>query len=103
MVVRELTVNLPGGIYLKEAAALAKCANGFASLITCTVRDYTANAKSILSLLAACANQGDDLELVCAGADEEEAADAVEKLITGGKGEHSCEAGDDSDSSSHSY
>ncbi len=102
MVVRELTVGLPNGIYLSEAAAVAKCANGFASLITCTVKDYTANAKSILSLLAACANEGDALELVCAGADEEDAANAVEKLITGGKGELSCKAGDDSDNSLHS-
>lgn len=94
MVVKELTVGHPGGIYLKEAARITNCACGYISLITCTVRDYTANAKSALSLLAACAKEGDTLELVCAGEDEIQAADAVAKLITG---EQQCKSEQKSD------
>ena len=45
------------------------------------------NAKSVLSVLGACIKSGDEIELVCDGADEDEAMRGVVALIEGGLGE----------------
>ena len=47
----------------------------------------TANAKSVLSVLGACVKCGDEIELVCEGADEEEAMKAMVDAISSGLGE----------------
>ena len=47
----------------------------------------TANAKSVLSVLGACIKCGDEIELICDGADEQEAMKALTDAISGGLGE----------------
>ena len=47
----------------------------------------TANAKSVLSVLGACVKCGDEIELICDGADEQEAMAAITELINSGLGE----------------
>ena len=47
----------------------------------------TANAKSVLSVLGACVKCGDEIELVCEGADEQEALKALTDAISSGLGE----------------
>ena len=59
----------------------------FKSLITFTFRDSTANAKSVPSVLGACVNCGDEIELTCEGEDEEEALKALVNAIESGLGE----------------
>ena len=49
--------------------------------------DTTANAKSVLSVLGACVKCGDEIELICDGADEQEAMAAITELINSGLGE----------------
>ena len=56
-------------------------------MITFTFSGGTANAKSVLSVLGACVKCGDEIELVCEGADEKEALEALVKAIEGGLGE----------------
>jgi phosphocarrier protein len=51
----------------------------FQSLITFNYRGNTANAKSVLSVLGACIKTGDEIELVCEGADEELALASIVK------------------------
>ena len=59
----------------------------FQSLITFNYRGNTANAKSVLSVLGACIKTGDEIELVCDGADEEQALSSLIKIIDEGFGE----------------
>ena len=59
----------------------------YKSLITFTFRGNTANAKSVLSVLGACIKCGDEIELFCEGADEEEALAGMVKAIEDGLGE----------------
>ena len=59
----------------------------FQSLITFTFRGNTANAKSVLSVLGACIKSGDEIELFCDGADENEALAAMVRIIENGLGE----------------
>ena len=47
----------------------------------------TANAKSVLSVLGACVKSGDEIELICAGADEEAALKTLVEAIESGLGE----------------
>ena len=59
----------------------------FKALITFSFKDSTANAKSVLSVLGACVKSGDEIEISCQGADEEDALRAMIKLVEGGLGE----------------
>ena len=59
----------------------------YQSLITFSFDGGTANAKSVLSVLGACVKCGDEIELVCEGADENEALEALVSAIENGLGE----------------
>ncbi len=87
MVSREVVVNSRSGLHLKPAAVFSQEAAKFQSIITFTVNDYTANAKSVLSVLAACVKPGEMIEIVCTGADEEEALKCLCDLTEHGLGE----------------
>ena len=47
----------------------------------------TANAKSVLSVLSACVQCGDEVTFTCNGEDEEEALKTIVKAIESGLGE----------------
>lgn len=49
--------------------------------------DVTANAKSVLSVLGACVKSGDEIEIVCEGADEKKALEVMMQLVIDGLGE----------------
>ena len=84
MVSRRVTVTNPTGLHLRPAACFCKEAVKYRSVITFTFDNVTANAKSVLSVLGACVKQGDEIEIVCQGADEEEALDALCKAVESG-------------------
>ena len=85
--VRKLQSIIPPGFILRPAGNLCNEAIKYQSLITFTYEGGTANAKSVLSVLGACVKCGDEIELVCKGADEEEAMKAMVKAISSGLGE----------------
>ncbi len=87
MVSRKLVIKNPTGLHLRPAGILCKTAMQFKSLITFTFGDTTANAKSVLSVLGACVKSGDEIELICNGADEELALKTLTDAIEGGLGE----------------
>ncbi len=87
MVSQKVTIKNPTGLHLRPAGILCKEAMNYKSLITFNFRDTTANAKSVLSVLGACIKSGDEIELVCEGADEEEALTALVAVIEDGLGE----------------
>lgn len=87
MVSAKMTIKNPTGLHLRPAGDLCKTAMEFKSRITFTVRNTTANAKSVLSILGACVKSGDEIELFCEGEDENEALNALVQLIEDGIGE----------------
>lgn len=87
MVSKKVTVINPTGLHLRPAGDLCNIAGKFKSLITFTCREGTTNAKSVLSVLAACIKCGDEIELICDGADENEALAELVKAIESGFGE----------------
>lgn len=87
MVSKKVVIMNPTGLHLKPAAIFCKEAMNFKSTVTFTFGNATANAKSVLSVLAACVKSGDEIEIICVGPDEEEALDALVSAVKDGLGE----------------
>ena len=87
MVSQKVTNTNPTGLHLRPAGILCKTAMQFRSAVTFTFGNTTANAKSVLSVLGACVKCGDEIELHCDGADEEEALHSLVAAIENGLGE----------------
>lgn len=87
MVSQKVIIKNPTGLHLRPAGILCKEAMKFKSKITFIYRESTANAKSVLSVLGSCVKSGDQIELVCEGADEEEALQALVEAVESGLGE----------------
>ncbi len=87
MVRCKVTIKNPTGLHLRPAGILCKTAMRYKSHVEFVFRNYTSNAKSVLSVLGACVKCGDEIELVCSGEDEQEALDALVREIDSGLGE----------------
>lgn len=87
MVKQKVIIKNPTGLHLRPAGILCKEAMQFKSLITFSVKDTTANAKSVLSVLGACVKCGDEIEFTCEGVDEEDALKRLVQLVDSGLGE----------------
>lgn len=87
MVSSKVVIHNPTGLHLRPAGLLCQEAMNFKSQISFKVKDNTANAKSVLSVLGACVKSGDEIELICEGDDEEEALKTLVQVISDGLGE----------------
>ncbi len=87
MISQKITIKNPTGLHLRPAGNLCKEAMKYKSHIDFTYGDNTANAKSVLSVLGACVKCGDEIELHCSGEDEQEAMEALIRIIESGLGE----------------
>lgn len=85
----EVKVVNPLGLHARAAAQLVRLSATFSSKITLQRNDNggSANAKSILSLLALAVSHGATVLIEVDGQDENEAIDAVELLFAKGFGE----------------
>ena len=87
MVSEEVKLIHPSGLHLRPAGSLCKEALKYDSKINIIFKDTTANAKSVLSVLATCVKYGDTVTITCEGRDEKEAMEALRNLINSGFGE----------------
>lgn len=87
MVTAEVEIKNFLGIHLRPAALLCEEAQKYSCKITFQVRNVTANAKSVLSVLAAGVKQHEVIILSCDGEDEQEALLALQTLISNGLGD----------------
>ena len=81
MVTKRLTVANPQGLHLRPAGVLAKEAAAYQCEIYIRSKGCTVTAKSVLKLMAAGIKCGDQIELCCDGAEEENAAETIARLI----------------------
>ncbi len=84
MVSKKITVNCPIGLQVQPAGIICKAAVEFKSKITFDYYGGNANAKSMLNILGACIKDKDEIDLICDGEDEEEALEAIAKLLEEG-------------------
>ncbi|QUO33473.1 HPr family phosphocarrier protein [Faecalicatena sp. Marseille-Q4148] len=87
MVSQKVVIKNPTGLHLRPAGIFCNTAVRFQSSITYRVRNTTANAKSVLSVLGSCVKAGDEIEIICSGPDEAEALDAMVLAVKNGLGE----------------
>lgn len=86
MVTQKVVVAESSGLHLRPAGRLSEISLKYQSKIEIKKGDNTANAKSVLGLLAARIQQGDEIEIICEGADEKEALAAIVKEMQEGLG-----------------
>lgn len=86
MVTCKVVVEEPLGLHLRPAGMFCEICLRYESEIQIRKGNHTANAKSVLGVLAARVQQGDEIEIVCEGADENEALDALIAAVRGGFG-----------------
>lgn len=87
MVSGKVIVRIPTGLHLRPAGELCKLALNFESKVSIKIRSTVANAKSVLGVLGACVKEGEEIELVCEGEDEEEALKVLLKAVEDGLGD----------------
>ena len=82
MISKAVKIKNPTGLHLRPAGMFCKRTAEFDECnITFHVDNTTGSAKSVLSVLAACIKQGDEIEIICDGKDEEKALEAMVHLI----------------------
>lgn len=84
MVSQKVKIINPTGLHLRPAGIFCNEALKFECKVMFQIRDTTANAKSILSILGACVKEGDEIELICDGEEEEEALKAMVEIVENG-------------------
>lgn len=86
MVTQKVVVTEPSGLHLRPAGKLSEMSLKYQSKIQIRKGNNTANAKSVLGVLAARVQQGDEIEIICDGADENEALSALVAVMQEGFG-----------------
>lgn len=79
---RQITILNPAGLHARPAALVVEKANGLESEVTIAANGKTANARSILSVLALGATTGDVVQLTAVGSDAEAAMDVISGIMT---------------------
>lgn len=82
MVSERIVIEAPQGVHLRPAGSLCEAAIKFKSAISIEMSSgRNANAKSVLSVLAAGIKCGDEVLLKCDGEDEEEALKTIKGIL----------------------
>ncbi len=87
MIKREVMVTNQAGVHTRPASMIVRTAAKFKADFWIQKDGYEINGKSIIGVMTLAAEQGATLTLLFNGADEEDAADAMEQLFAGGFGE----------------
>ncbi|MCR5045430.1 MAG: HPr family phosphocarrier protein [Treponema sp.] len=83
MVEKILTVKNRAGIHARPASLIAQLANKFESEISLEKDSIVVNAKSIMGVITMAAGYNTTITLKVEGGDEQDAANAIEKLFEG--------------------
>ena len=87
MVSQKVIIKNRKGLHMRPVTQMCQEAAKYESIITFTAGNKTVNAKSLLNVLSAKVQYGDEIEFVCEGEDEEEALAGIVSVIQNGLGE----------------
>ncbi len=82
MVSEKIKIRNALGLHLRPAGVLCRKAVEYESNIVIHFREREFNAKSLLSVLSACVQQEDEIELICSGTDEKEALEGLVNVLS---------------------
>lgn len=86
MVTQKVVIAEPSGLHLRPAGKLCEMSLKYQSKIQIKKGTSIANAKSVLGILAARVQNGDEIEIICEGPDEDAALAALVKVMQEGFG-----------------
>ncbi len=84
MVIKDVTVQNQVGLHARPATFFIQKANEFRSSIWVEKEERRANAKSLLGILSLGIIGGTKIRIIADGQDENEAVDALERLVVSG-------------------
>lgn len=87
MVSKKVKIIDPTGLHLRPAGILSKEACKYKCSISFRTERGSSNAKSVLSVLGACVQYGDEVEFICDGEDEEIALKNITEAVENGLGD----------------
>lgn len=82
MISKEVTIQKSEGLHARPATFFIQKANEYKSLITIEKGESSANAKSLLGVLALGIDKGMTFKIIANGVDEEDAVNGLVSLIT---------------------
>lgn len=88
MLSKRITIINKLGLHARAAANLVQTASAFESEINIVYNGKKVNGKSIMAIMMLAAAKGAEIELLTAGADEQQAMEELETLILNRFGEH---------------
>lgn len=83
MIKKPVVVQISMGVEARPVAVLVQVASQFESKIYLETENKRINAKSIMGMMTLNLSQGEELTVSVEGTDEQEAADNIEKYLTG--------------------
>ena len=87
MIRQQLIIQNKLGLHTRAAAKLVDTAKKFASHIELVYRDQIVDCKSIMGVITLGAQKDNSIEILITGEDEQQALDAISKLINDKFGE----------------
>ena len=84
-ITRSVEIGTGEGLHARPAALLVEMMKSVSSDVTINKGEKSANARSIMSVLALGATLGDTVEVTVEGDDENDVADAVSHLLVTGE------------------
>lgn len=82
MIEKKITVKDPNGLHTRPAKQLVDTARQFSSDITLIKGEREGNAKNLIKLMKLGITCGSEITVRCSGDDEQEAGNAVLKIIS---------------------
>lgn len=82
---KKFTITAEVGLHARPATLLVSTANKFNSEIKLVHNDKEVNLKSIMGVLGLGVSKGEEINIICAGDDEQEAINDIEKVILDNK------------------
>lgn len=83
MIKKSVKIQLSNGLEARPVALLVQVASQYESTVYLETGNKKVNAKSIMGMMSLGLDNGEEVEIVCEGADEEKAAADVEKFLIG--------------------
>lgn len=76
-------VNLENGLDVRPVALLVQEASKYDSTIHILVENKKVNAKSIMGMMSLGLNNGEELQIIAEGSDEEKAVEGIAQFLSG--------------------
>lgn len=76
-------VNLENGLDVRPVALLVQEASKYESTIHILVENKKVNAKSIMGMMSLGLNNGEELQIIAEGSDEEKAVEGIAQFLSG--------------------